>query len=137
MHPVKIRAKLWLIFLLLVLAGCKPEPERPPKPKTAPPSPWRMVLETEPAKLRMNQPARFHVRLEDQGGKAVSGAQVQGSLNMPLMDMGKNEFPMAQIADGQYVGSSKMSMAGPWELVVTAKRDSQVGKQTFDLRVDE
>jgi hypothetical protein len=139
--PGKLRT-LWLLlavsFCLLLALACKPKSDKPPTPRTdTATSPWKMSLETEPPKLRMNQPARFRVRVSDEGGRPVSRVQAQGSLNMPLMDMGKNEFTLVEKDAGSYEGSSKFSMSGPWELVVTAKQDAITHRQTFDLRVDE
>ncbi len=125
------------LFALLLLAACKPKPTEPPQPKTDKPFPWQATLTTNPEKPQMNKPVVFRLLMTDQQGKPVTGAQVQGSLVMALMDMGKNEFPFADKGSGAYEGTGKMDMSGPWELVVTAKAGGTEGQKTFPITVAE
>ncbi len=121
---------------ILLLAACGPSKPEPPKPKEDR-FPWNASLKTEPGKPQMNKPVSFQLTLLDEAGKPVTGAQVRGSLVMPLMDMGKNEFSFTEKGNGIYEGSGKMDMAGPWDLVVTAKANALEGQKNFSLRVEE
>ncbi len=121
---------------MLLLMACSPNKPEPPKPTTES-FPWSASLKTVPDKPQMNKPVNFQLTLVDQAGNPVSGAKVEGSLVMPLMDMGKNEFSFTEKGQGLYEGSGKMDMAGPWDLVVTAKADKAEGQKTFSLRVEE
>lgn len=128
---------LLALFALILLAACGPKKSEPPKPKEDEAFPWNASLKTEPDKPQMNKSVNFQLTLLDPSGKPLGGAQVHGSLVMPLMDMGKNEFSFADKGNGLYEGSGKMDMAGPWDLVVTAKVNAVEGQKTFPLTVGE
>jgi len=54
------------------------------------------------------------------------------------MDMGKNQFPLKQVGAGEYQGVGEFSMAGEWEVIVTASaQGSSAGKTTFNVNVVE
>jgi hypothetical protein len=55
---------------------------------------------------------------------------------MPLMDMGKNEFRLADIGNGVYEGTGKFTMAGPWNVMVTVKAAGKTAQQIFPARVE-
>ncbi len=125
------------LFAVVLLAACKPKPAEPPQPKTDKPFPWQATLTTNPEKPQMNKPVVFRLLITDPQGKAVTGAQVQGALVMPLMDMGRKEFAFTDKGRGTYEGTGKADMAGPWELVVTAKAGGTEGQKTFPITVTE
>jgi hypothetical protein len=54
---------------------------------------------------------------------------------MVMMEMGKNEVVFADQGDGNYEGTGKFTMTGPWNVVVTATRDGKAGRQTFSIPV--
>ncbi len=134
---MKHHTALMVVLAVLLLTACKPKPTEPPQPKTDKPFPWQATLTTAPEKPQMNKPVTFRLMITDRQGKAVTGAQVQGSLVMPLMDMGKNEFAFADKGRGAYEGTGKVAMSGPWELVITAKAGSVEGQKTFPLAVGD
>jgi len=147
-----VRRMRWGIFasaVVLMLAGCKPSeaPQPQAQPASAassavtplPPAPgmpFQMALELD-APPRIVKASTFRLQLTDLAGKPVSGAQVQASLTMKLMDMGKNEFPLAGQGNGRYEGSSTFSMAGVWNVVITAQAGSQRGEQKFEVTVKD
>ncbi len=147
-----MRRVTWMILgatvLLALAAGCKkseaplaqPAPAAPSSTVTplppAPGMPFKMTLELD-APPRIVKATTFRLRLTDLAGKAVSGAQVQASLVMKLMDMGKNDFPLADKGNGHYEGSGTFSMAGVWNVVVTAQAGSQSGEQKFEVTVGD
>lgn len=131
-----------LLSLILSIACQKqesPKPSTPPAtaaPQVASASPWKMDLNTDPTKPEFNKDTKFRLKLTDPDGKPVSGADVTASLVMPLMDMGKNEFRLADIGNGLYEGTGKFTMAGPWNVTVSAKAAGKNAQQTFPVRVE-
>ena len=67
----------------------------------------------------------------------MDGAQVEVSLVMPLMDMGKNQFALKPAGNGEYQGTGEFSMAGEWKVIVTASAQGKTGKTTFNVNVAE
>jgi hypothetical protein len=72
----------------------------------------------------------FHVNIVDENGKEVPDADVTVTLSMPAMPaMGmpemRNSFKLPY-AQGMYMGKSNIATAGSWNVVVEAKRNSQV-----------
>lgn len=141
------------VLALAWAAGCKksqtpqPQAKAAPAPAAAPASavtplpaapgmPWKISLEVD-APPRIVKATTFRVRLTDLSGKPVSGAKVEVSLVMKLMDMGKNEFPLAGKGDGDYEGSGTFSMSGPWNVVVTAGAGGKTGEQRFEVMVGD
>ncbi len=126
------------VFALLAVAlACGPKKSEPPKPKEEKPAPWNMALLTDPAKPAMNKDVLFRLIMTDKQGQPVAGADVRASLVMPLMDMGKKEFALADKGRGTYEGRGKMDMAGPWDVVILAKAAGLEGQKTFSIRVEE
>ncbi len=127
------------------LAGCKAKPaagggEKPAaapatQPPPAAPSPFQMKLALDPAQPEDGKPVTIRVRLADLRGKAVEGATVRAALVMVLMDMGKNEVTLAGKGSGLYEGTAKFTMAGPWNVVVSATAGGKTGEQRFDVAV--
>ncbi len=120
---------------IVVLLACNHQTET--HKASAKPVPWNMSLQTQPETLHMNKEANFRVTMTDKQGRPVKGAQVEGALVMSTMDMGKNEFKFAEQAPGVYQGTARMDMAGPWELVVSAKAGGIEGQKKFELGVRE
>ena len=139
---------LWLALLfavaLVCAAGCKKN--ELPKPPTksaiistqaAPGSAFIMSLALDPAQPKFGRKTKFRVTMKQMLGTPVDGAQVEASLVMPLMDMGKNQFALKPAANGEYEGAGEFSMAGEWEVVVTASAAGKTGKTTFNVNVAE
>jgi nitrogen fixation protein FixH len=131
------------IIAVFLLAGCQkqeaPKSSTPPAtaaPQVTAPAPWKMDLTTDPAKPEPNKDTKFRLQMTDPEGKPVAGADVTASLVMPVMDMGKNEFRLVDIGKGAYEGTGKFTMAGPWNVVVTAKAAGKTAQQTFPARVE-
>jgi hypothetical protein len=100
-------------------------------------SPFQVMLGLTPGEPRSNQDTgfRFAVRESD---RPVRGANVQVSLVMPLMDMGKNEFDAQENATpGVYDATGKFTMGDEWEIIVTVTKDGKKGKHIFNVRVQE
>jgi hypothetical protein len=140
----KTAIALTLALALLLPAGCKKN--ELPKPPTksaiistqaAPGSAFIMSLALDPAQPKFARKTKFRVTMKQMLGTPVDGAQVEASLVMPLMDMGKNQFALKPAANGEYEGAGEFSMAGEWEVVVTASAAGKTGKTTFNVNVAE
>jgi nitrogen fixation protein FixH len=94
-----------------------------------------MTLAFSPDPPVAGQETTIRVRLTDDAGKAVAGAQVKASLVMTTMDMGKNELTFTDQGGGAYQASAKFTMSGPWNTVVAATVGGQSGQQTFPVVV--
>ncbi len=135
------------LSVALVLVGCSKQRPASQRPATAdkvilsttvvPGSAFRMMVSFDPPQPRMSAKTRFRIQLTDLAGAPVSGAQVRASLVMPLMDMGKNEFPLPEAGNGVYEGSGQFTMSGEWEAVFTAAAGAKSGKTTFNVRVED
>ncbi len=120
-----------LTFALFV-AGCHKDAAKP-SPAADSTSPWVMTLTTTPDQPVSDKDTRLHLKLTDRAGKVLPGAQVKASLIMPMMDMGKNEVQLADLGNGEYEGTGKFTMAGPWNVVVAAAAQGKTGEQTFSV----
>jgi len=143
--PARFVASL-LAFALIFAAGCKKKEPAPPKPheksaiistQAAPGSAFIMSLAMDPAQPKFARKTTFHVTIKQTSSTPVDGAQAEISLVMPLMDMGKNQFALKPAGDGAYEGAGEFSMAGEWEVVVTASAEGKTGKTTFNVNVVE
>lgn len=122
---------LLLFFCAIALFSCQKSQPAPEKPAL----PWagKMTLNTEPAQPQERQQTTFRVTLADESGQTVPGAEVKISLKMPSMDMGKNEARLGDLGNGVYEGKARFTMAGPWNVIVTATKDGKTGAQTFPI----
>ena len=88
----------------------------------------KIDLTVDPPQPNPSKPAKFTVNVADSDGKPVGGADVNVALVMKEMDMGKNEFKLADKGNGQYQGEGKFGMSGDWNVVVTAKQSTKTGQ---------
>jgi len=96
-----------------------------------------MALAMDPAQPKFGRKTKFRVTLKQTLGRPVDGARAEASLVMPLMDMGKNQFPLKPSGNGEYEGTGEFTMAGEWEVIVTASAEGKNGKTTFNVNVAE
>jgi nitrogen fixation protein FixH len=96
-----------------------------------------MSLAMDPAQPKFGRKTKFRVMLNQKPGTPVNRAEVAASLVMPLMDMGKNQFTLRPAGNGEYEGTGEFTMAGEWEVVITAKAGGNTGKTTFNVNVVE
>jgi nitrogen fixation protein FixH len=84
----------------------------------------------------MVRPATFTLRITDSAGKPVENAQVTGSLNMTLMDMGKTAVKFQSEGNGVYeVTVSSFDMSGPWEIAIDAVQNRMHAHKVFPVTV--
>ena len=148
-----------IVILILALAGCNQGPKvkhetrfEVAKPKAIiaqrveGQSPWRVDLTFYPEEPRANSDTKFSIYVDDSKREPLTGAQVNVSLVMPLMDMGKNEFTAKEAPPGNvpnhpvrgvYEGTGKFAMDDEWEVFVTVTKDGKKGTHVFNVRVAE
>lgn len=138
------RTALLLLPLLFLFACTRPtapaEPAHRPGPiilstTVAPGSAFKVLVSFDPPEPVMSRKTSFRVTLTDLAGIPVSDAKAQISLVMPLMDMGKNEFPLQSKGNGVYESVGQFTMSGEWEVGVSANAAGKSGKTTFNVRV--
>ena len=132
-------ACLVLPALLILPAACRKQSSSSPSASTPPAavSPWKMALTITPDPPVSEKDVVLRLKLTGQDGKPVAGAQVKATLVMPVMDMGRNEVDLTGKGSGDYEGSGKFTMAGPWNIVITASAADRSGQQTFPVVVHE
>jgi YtkA-like len=137
---MKLLGLFAVLLLSFMLACSKANRPETPKPSAAnqsassAPVAMKVDLKVDPAEPNPSKPAKFTVRLTDPDGKPVTGADVDISLVMKTMDMGKNEFKLADKGNGGYEGEGKFGMAGDWNAVVTAKEPGKSATQSFPVK---
>ena len=154
MSKTRITAAALAAFALLFILACsKANPPESQKPSaanqgasTAPSpasgattaainsAPMKIDLTVDPAQPNPSKPAKFTAKLSDSDGKPVTGADVNVALVMKEMDMGKNEFKLADKGNGEYQGEGKFGMSGDWNVVVTAKQPGKSATQSFSVK---
>jgi hypothetical protein len=136
---------LFMVCLLVIVSALSCKKQSPPQPQAQtekqPPvpaaaaSPWKMDLKFTPDPPISDKPTVFHLTVIDESGKPVSSAQGNASLVMTEMDMGKNEFSLADKGAGEYEGTGTFTMSGPWNVVVSMTAAGKTGQQTFPVVV--
>ena len=96
-----------------------------------------MSVRFDPPQPVMSKKTTFRLTLTEPSGAPVSDAEVEASLVMPLMDMGKNQFALHPMNKGEYEGTGQFTMSGEWEAVFTAAAGGKSGKTTFNVRVED
>ncbi|HTK95798.1 MAG TPA: FixH family protein [Terriglobales bacterium] len=135
-------------LLALALLGCE-RSQKPAETKKAPAagaiiaervegtSPWKVALALDPAQPKNLKPVGFRFTVTGADGKPATGLAAEVSLVMPLMDMGKNEFPAKEVAPGVYQGSGTFGMADEWEVFLNLSQADQRATHVFNIRVSE
>ncbi len=134
-------------LVVFCLAGCKSGPktlEGPVGIKSAiiaerveGTSPWKVTLALQPPQPANGKPEAFRFTVTGADGKPAAGLSASVALVMPLMDMGKNEFPAKEVAPGVYEGTGTFSMADEWEVFLTLKSADKQARHVFNVRVAE
>lgn len=100
---------------------------------------YRITFLIEPDPPRGAQESMVRVTVQDSAGNAIQDAQVRMTIIMPAMpSMGMAEMRNSAelIWNGtQYTGPIAISMAGPWNVVVEARRGNEV-LATYRTRFD-
>ena len=89
----------------------------------------KVTLSTQPSPAQKGSDT-VRVKLTDEAGKPISGADVavtfsmaaMPSMNMPAM---KTPFKMTDNGDGTYEGKGDLESKGTWQVTVTAKQNGQ------------
>ncbi len=129
-----MRRSAYLLPLVLVFVlACQKQQTTTAQPQQTQPSSFKMSLTTDPVPPVEEQDTTFKLTLTDSSGQPVPGARVTAALKMRTMDMGKNEVTFADKGSGNYEGKGKFTMAGPWDVVVSANQAGSADQQTFSI----
>ncbi len=130
-------ALILLLVVVIAFAACNKQPAASSaaaqRSTAAQSPPLKITLSTDPAQPAEDKDTVFKVTVAEATGQPVSGATVTADLKMQIMDMGKNEITLADKGSGNYEGKGQFSMAGPWNVIVTAKQGGKSGQQTFQM----
>ncbi len=134
---LKSAALILLLVAVIAFAACNKQPATTSgatQPSAATQTaPFKITLTTDPAQPAEDKDTVFKITVAEPTGQPVSGAIVTADLKMQMMDMGKNEVTLADKGSGNYEGKGQFSMAGPWNVIVTAKQGAKSGQQTFQI----
>jgi hypothetical protein len=133
---VPMDRKLIAVALLLGLAffaGCQKSSK---KSGVTGEWPGSIALTTDPLVPVANQHVKLVVAVQDKQGHTVTDANVKASLEMKSMNMGKNDVNLNNVGNGIYQNTTKFTMAGPWEVVVTASANGTSGTKAIPLVVN-
>ena len=136
-------------IVALCLAGCKSGPRTMEGPvaievknpilaqRVEGTSPWKVALVLRPQLPANGKPQTFRFTVTGADGKPAAGLTANVALVMPLMDMGKNEFPAKEVAPGVYEGTGTFAMDDEWEVFLTLRSADKQAKHVFNVRVAE
>ena len=137
------KAAAWSAALILAVAATSctrqdaPEPAPAQSPAAANAQGVSVQFASEP-----NPPVSGNNQVEVivlENGKPVTDATVEAvfsmpampSMNMPAM---RSAAPLTHAADGRYRGTGELSMAGTWNVTVTASRGGQeIGRTNLSI----
>ncbi len=122
-----------LAAVLAAAAACSPSPGGAQAPAGAEGQPVTMTMESTPSPPQTG--ANTVVITVTQAGAPVTDASVTGEFFMPVMEsMGKTTAEFRHDGGGRYTGQGNLSMAGSWQVTVTARRgDRTLAMRTFNL----
>lgn len=86
-------------------------------------------LQTSPTPPRAGN-TRFTATVQTASGAPVTNANLSLGLSMPSMSMGGPTIPLRHQGGGVYVGTAKLSMAGPWQADVSLRRSGKAPVRT-------
>lgn len=86
-------------------------------------------LQTSPSPPRAGN-TRFTATVKTASGAPVANANLSLGLSMPSMSMGGPTIPLRHQGGGVYVGTAKLSMAGPWQADVSLRRSGKAPVRT-------
>jgi hypothetical protein len=137
---MKVRAWMLIVGVTLGAAACMGSPERKTvvqEKGVAGSGAVRMSMESTPAPpVTGTNTVTIAVKA---GDAPVDDATVTGEFFMPVMEsMGKTNVQFTHTSDGRYTGQGNLSMAGAWQVTVTAMRAGQtLATRTFNLTTKE
>jgi len=126
------RTALCLLGVLLLSGGCTPS-SRPTAPADT--AHWSLTFSVIPSRPQTLDPAQFQVQVTGRSGSPVSGAAVSAQLAMPGMEMGRNVVVLRETQPpGTYIGTGRFTMAGGWQVTVSAVKGAAHQVKTFPIQ---
>ena len=77
----------------------------------------------------------IQLKITDEHGTPIGGAQAKAALVMTADDSGKTEVSLVDKGNGIYEGTGQFSMAGEWKILILAYAQGKLGQQTFPVVV--
>jgi nitrogen fixation protein FixH len=118
-------------------AACRREAAAPPAAaRESPAVTLAMESPPNPPKTGLNT---VTIAVTASDGSPITDADVTGEFFMPVMEsMGKTTVPFTHSGNGRYTGRGNLTMAGAWQVTVTAKRGAGArATRTFNLTTRE
>lgn len=122
-----------MLASVVLLAACVAGAAPAGAPSTSA-GPATVTLTPDPNPMLANQEATLKIRLADATGNGVSGAKVNVSAAHTEMAHGSVDANATDNGNGEYVAKLKPSMAGTWNVTVTAEAGA-TKKANFDVQV--
>jgi hypothetical protein len=125
-----------LVLMVMASASCSKSPAPATSVLDDPAAGWTFVITVAPDHLRMVRPATFTLNITGSDRKPVENAQVTGSLNMTLMDMGTTAVKFQPKGNGVYeVTVSGFDMSGPWKIAIDVVWNRMHAHKVFPITV--
>jgi len=122
------------VAALAAAAACSQPPQQGQAVQQRPAAAAMLAMEPGPSPP-VTGTNTITITLQESDGTPIGDAAVSGELFMPVMEsMGKTVVVFRPEGSGRYVGEGALSMAGSWQITVTAKRAGQtLATRTFNL----
>jgi hypothetical protein len=131
---MKMRLMVAAASVLLAVAACSKQEAAGAGQNAAAAGPVTLEMQNTP-----NPPVTgentITIVAKQSDGSALTDATVKGEFFMPVMEsMGKTTVEFTSEGGGRYTGRGVLSMAGSWQVTVTATRDGKtLATRTFNL----
>jgi nitrogen fixation protein FixH len=128
-----------LIAVVLAIGGCsQPQQGQVVDTKPAARGPVELTFASTPTPPKTGANA-VTIAVKQADGTPVTDATVTGEFFMPVMEsMGRTTVAFTHQGDGRYTGQGNLTMAGAWQVAVTAKRGADtLATRTFNLTTKE
>ena len=145
-RAVTCAVRLGLVVSLFV-AGCSPNEQPAPGTSEGQPTGGVTVGSSEGVSLEFNSdpdPLKsgdntIEVTVKQPDGTAITDAEVTAVFSMPAMPTMnmpamRSEAKLSHVDGGRYRGMGQLSMAGTWNVTITASRGGQpIGRRAFSI----
>lgn len=144
--PWGVTVRIGVVVSMLTW-GCSASPETPSSGdgQTSPASPATVSAEGVTLDFRsqpdppMSGDNTIEVTVRERDGAGIADAAVTAVFSMPAMPAMnmpamRSEAKLTHVEGGLYRGQGQLSMAGTWNVTVTATRDGErIGRSTFSV----
>ncbi len=122
---------LLFLFLVLLLGACN----QAPPPAIDSENGIEAVLLTDPDPPALMQETVLKITLFDHTRQEIAGAKLSLDLTMPGMEMPPNQPAVTEVDSGLYEARTILTMAGPWDVLLTVQYAGKTDYFNFPLEV--